>query len=377
MFEDALNVCKEAIEETTNGDSRIRNILDFGDYNFPGIKWPSRKVYVHENTERNTHSGEKKQAEMYLKFQDENFMDNVVETATRCNNILDLISTNNPDLIICYKVTVNKKLSDHNTIEIRLNFTFNNVEKEEKVKNPYTTKIFEFDTENASEEQFKRFEHLMDQFDEDKLDDLNPDEQLDVIIKVMEEAVEKTIPRKKMFEEINEIDKLNKKSSNNFIPKTVRTLMKRKSKLSKKILNSKNWYKNYQVYLELEKVENDLDNHYKERRKSEENEAVGKLFKDSSYFYKYAKKFSKTNGQLNGFMDENGNIETDPKKMAEMLKTQYESVASKPKEEFKVKDAEHFFFSTSPVKEIVECQQCKEEVTHHCIEDREFQDEED
>ena len=132
----------------------------------------------------------KKQAEMYLKFQDENFMDNVVETATRCNNILDLISTNNPDLIICYKVTVNKKLSDHNTIEIRLNFTFNNVEKEEKVKNPYTTKIFEFDTENASEEQFKRFEHLMDQFDEDKLDDLNPDEQLDVIIKVMEEAVE-------------------------------------------------------------------------------------------------------------------------------------------------------------------------------------------
>ena len=206
----------------------------------------------------------KKQAEMYLQFQDENFMDNVVETATRCNNILDPISTNNPDLIICYKVTVNKKLSDHNTIEIRLNFTFNNVEKEEKVKNPYTTKIFEFDTENASEEQFKRFEHLMDQFDEDKLDDLNPDEQLDVIFKVMEEAVEKTIPRKKMFEEINEIDKLNKKSSNNFIPKTVRTLMKRKSKLSKKILNSKNWYKNYQVYLELEEVENDLDNHYKE-----------------------------------------------------------------------------------------------------------------
>ena len=63
--------------------------------------------------------------------------------------------------------------------------------------------------------------------------------------------------------------------------------------------------------------------------------------------------------------------------MAEMLKTQYESVASKPKEEFKVKFAEKFFFSTSPVKEIVECQQCKEEVTYHCSEDKEFQDDED
>ena len=253
-FEDALKACKEAIEEVTNGDSRIRNILDFGDYNFPCIKWPARKVYVHENTERNNRAGEKKQAEMFLNFQDEYFMDNVIETATRGVNILDLISTNNADLIMCYKVTVNKKLSDHNTIEIRLNLTFNKEEKEEKVKNPYTTKIFEFDTAKASEEQFKRFEHLIDQFDEDKLDDKSSEEQLDIIIKVMEEAVEMTIPRKKLFEEVD--DEANKvKTSNNFIPKEVRNLMRRKNKLSNKVLSSKNWYKNYQVYLELEKVE--------------------------------------------------------------------------------------------------------------------------
>ena len=226
----------------------------------------------------------------------------------------------------------------------------------------------------------------MDQFDEDCLDDMNPEEQLDIFLGVMEEAVEMSIPRKKIFEEDGDSDvKSNKnKTSNNFIPKIVRALMKRKAKLSQKILSSKNWHKNYQVYLELEKVEEELDMHYKERRKSEEKEAVGKLFKDPRYFYKYAKKFSKTNGQLNGFLDENSTIQTDPNKMAEMLKKQYESVASKPKEDFKVEDAEYFFFFTSPdpfsqplpparppAPPIAECQQCQQELPHFCEEDKE------
>ena len=84
QFEDALNVCKEAIEESANENSRIQNILDFGDYNFPSIRWPSRTIYVNDNTERTNQAGEKKQAEIYLNFQDEYFMDNVVERAHSC-----------------------------------------------------------------------------------------------------------------------------------------------------------------------------------------------------------------------------------------------------------------------------------------------------
>ena len=195
MFEDALRVSKEVIEESTNGDSRTRNILDFEDYNFPCIKWPLRRIYVNKNTERINKAGDKEQAEMCLNFQNEYFMVNVVQTATTGAKILDLISTNNQDLNMCYKVTVNKKLSNHNTVEVRLNIPFNKEGKEEKVKKPYTTKIFEYDTSNASEEQLKR----MDQFDEDCLDDMNPEEQLDIFLGVMEEAVEMSIPRKKIF----------------------------------------------------------------------------------------------------------------------------------------------------------------------------------
>ena len=177
-------------------------------------------------------------------------------------------------------MTVKKKLSDHNTIEVRLNLTFNKEDKEENVKNTYTTKMFEHDIHNALKEHYKRFEHFMDQFNEDELGDMNPDEQLDVIIDVIEEALEMTIPKKKMFDEEFESESSLKNTSNNFIPKLIRNLMRWKSNLLKLLLSLKNWHKNYQVYLELEEVEEALDEHYKESRKTDENIAAGNILKD-------------------------------------------------------------------------------------------------
>ena len=67
--------------------------------------------------------------------------------------------------------------------------------------NPYSTKVFEFNTKDAYDEQWKSFEHLLDQFDEDVLDDKEPEEQLNIIHSVIEETVKLSIPRKKDFEE--------------------------------------------------------------------------------------------------------------------------------------------------------------------------------
>ena len=124
--------------------------------------------------------------------------------------------------------------------------------------------------------------------------------------------------------------------------------MRRKQVLSDRIMNSKNWHKNYKVKLELEEIEEELDEHYKDRRDTEEKYAISKLFKDSSYFYKYSNKFSKTKGQLNGFVNKEGNVIKDPFQMSEMLRNQYESVSSKPRKEFIIHDPEYFFFFTSP-----------------------------
>ena len=206
---------------TMKEDSKVRTILDFGDYNFSCISWPSKQIYVNENKERTNQVSDKKQAELYLKFQEENFMKNHIETPTRDKAILDLISSNNSDLIQTYKVTVNKKLSDHNTIELNFNFTFNEEVKLEKVKNPYLTQVHEFDTEKATEEQWNRFEHLMDQFDEDKLDDMTTtEEQIETVYHTIVEALRKSVKLKPEFEDQAEDEPV--KKPNNFIPKKVR-----------------------------------------------------------------------------------------------------------------------------------------------------------
>ena len=69
-----------------------------------------------------------------------------------------------------------------------------------------------------------------------------------------------------------------------------------------------------------------------------------------------------------------------------MLTTQYKSVASEPKEEFRVTDADYFFFSTSPEPLLsqfhpvqptaptnTECQLCQQELLHLCQEDQGLQ----
>ena len=64
---EALAVSQEAIEKTMKYDCKIRTILKFGDFNFPFLKWPSRKIYSSTN-ERAVKSDDKLQAEKFNEF---------------------------------------------------------------------------------------------------------------------------------------------------------------------------------------------------------------------------------------------------------------------------------------------------------------------
>ena len=64
---------------------------------------------------------------------------------------------------------MNKKLSDHSTINVSLNFTLNAEKEEEKVTNPYSTKLYEYETNNATDKEWGRFEYVLNNIDKDKL----------------------------------------------------------------------------------------------------------------------------------------------------------------------------------------------------------------
>ena len=160
-FADMLEVNQNAIDSVTEKDPKVKDVIQVGDFNMKCIAWPSKKIY-NKAIEKENKATEKVQAEMLLKFAEANFLENYVTTPTRGENILDLCFTNNHSMINFYRTIVNKSFSDHNTLEFDLNFSYNTEKKKEKKKNPYATRVPEYDTENADDEEWLRFQKALD-----------------------------------------------------------------------------------------------------------------------------------------------------------------------------------------------------------------------
>ena len=336
-FTESMKICQKAIDDVSEKDPKVKDILILGDFNLPCISWPSGKIYQKEVTQK---SREKKQAENLVSFVETNFLENYIKTATRGKNTLDLVFTNNHLLIGGYETTVNKKLSDHFLLTVALNFTYNRETKVPKVKNPYTTKVYEYNLFEATESDWMRFETVLagisGNFEEETKNE-NVERKLAKVYENVERATAIVFKKKKDFEE-EAVEDNPKRMSKNKIPMRIRTLMKRKKKLSNKILSSTSWQKNYQTMVELREVEEEIDEEYKMSRVKQEKEAIKTIRHNPKYFYTYAKKFSKSKGEIAAFVKETGDLTDDPAEQAEILRKQYESVASKPMEEFKVRD---------------------------------------
>jgi hypothetical protein len=245
---------------------QVRNVLYFGDLNFPHLPWPSGTVYTSGQANRENKSGENKEAEQLLEFAKENFLEQIVETSTRGNNILDLVFTNNPQLVNFYNIIVNSKLLDHNTVDTNLNFSYNQEKKDKKVVNPYNTKIFEYNTKEADDEDWERFAQHVGYLDpEEKLSGKKPTEMLKKIYAILEKASEVCLKKEADFEE-DDKDEIKKKKGS-FIPKRVRKLMRKKEKLSKQVMQSNSWMKNFDKIKELEDVEAKIGLSNQSRRK--------------------------------------------------------------------------------------------------------------
>ena len=347
-FDEAMKICQKSIDDVISKDAKVKDILMMGDFNLPCISWQNGKIY---NREVANKSKEKQQAEILLSFAEENFMENYVKTATRGKNTLDLVLTNNHKLVNNYKTTVNNKLSDHYLLTVALNFSYNKEIKVSKVVNPYSTKVYEYKLAEASESDWKRFERILEQIScnfEDETKDFDVEKKLQKLYENVERATKIVFERKEAFKEKDEgygsddnnLESIPKKPQNK-IPLKIRKLMRKKSKLSSKILSSTSWQKNYATMVELRKIEVELDESYKAQRLKQEREAIKTIKHNPRYFYKYAKKFSKNNGEIATFVKENGDLTDDPFEKSEILRKQYESVASTPMEEFRV--PEDFF----------------------------------
>ena len=288
-FQEALETVQETIDKVAKSDPKTSTILQCGDYNFPFISWPSRKMYFKEIPESRK-ADAKKQAEIFLNYCDQNFLEQYISTPTRGLNVLDLVLTNNCAIINTYTTIVNKKFSDHFTIKIWLNISYNQDVKEKR-EYPYSTKLMQYDFLNGDDEDWLRFDSFLGRIDiEEEVEGMNTKEKLEKFYEILENVVDEVFTKKKEF--TDEAHKTENKPKN-FIPKKIRQLMKKRSKLSGKIQASRKWWKTYEMMDELETIESAIDVEYKKRSSKEEEKAVEKIKKDQHFFYNYAKKKSK------------------------------------------------------------------------------------
>ena len=83
-----------------------------GDFNFPIIEWPSKKVCGGTTSEQ-------EQANHLLGFAENNFLEQIVEEPTRKNNIMDLVLMNNKERIHSHQM-IKTIILNHNLVEVRL-----------------------------------------------------------------------------------------------------------------------------------------------------------------------------------------------------------------------------------------------------------------
>ena len=98
--------------------------------------------------------------------------------------------------------------------------------------------------------------------------------------------------KKAEFDDENE-DGQKKKKRGNFIPKKVRKLLRKKEKLSKKVMKSNSWMKNFDIMKDLEEVEKMIDTSYQSRRKKKEIDAIKKYEQKSQLLLFVRKKVLK------------------------------------------------------------------------------------
>ena len=120
------------------------------------------------------------------------------------------------------------------------------------------------------------------------------------------------------------------KSPGNKINKYASRLMRKKSKLSNRLLRSKCPIAIDKIRKDLTQVERDLKSSLDRMLKSKEEQILPSIKKDPAVFYSYARSFSSTKTDIGPLLNKEEILVNDHKDMADILAAQYSAMFSLP-----------------------------------------------
>ena len=326
-FSEVMDLTKRHFE---NHENEFKIIC--GDFNFPTeiVQWYGIGDRIYDRVIEGRNFGElhdKREAFKMLKgIVSENFMQQLVNKPTREERILDLVYSNNTDILTDVSTEEMIGISDHRAVKFRTNW--NDVKKSEK-KNT-KPKIANFDLSKAKWTDIKEEMEAINWTNE--LKNKSSAQMKEKIISIITNIFEGCqTPLKKYGE-----------NATGSIPWKRRQLFRKKVKLNKKILQcNNNEYKNT-LLEKVHEINKKLQDHYEQEQQRKEKTVIENIKRSSKAFFKYANSKKKNKSSIGPLWDGEA-LTSDNKKMAELLSNQYESVFSKPNDEKKISNAEDFF----------------------------------
>ena len=284
------------------------NILILGDFNLPCLRWIDEPVppqYQYLNIDS---------ADALIAFMNTNFLSQYVDKPTRQDNILDLVLSNQPNLINHIEVT-DTELSDHNLIKVKSNFGLKPPDLKKPPSKPHT-----FNNLNFYKAQFDEINSCIGNVNWDELNELCTTEEFPELVRL-------TILQ--ICELYTPVKCIRSKNLSKY-QRERRSLNRKKRKLNLRLENKKlneavKSNTKRKLVEVLDKIKQSINNEYLESEK----EAVNKIQTDPKYFFNYSSQKMKCKSGIGPLLYENS-LHYDDKSMADILQQQFCSVFSDP-----------------------------------------------
>ena len=317
-FEECLQQIKSFKENYAEA-----NLLILGDMNLKYIDWNNETIMKPSNIKQCCTSEERASSNTLLDFINENLMIQMVHENTRQDkSVLDLVLTDNQDIIFDIKVEKNHLDTDHDTV---------------------TCQLLHSSLPNHSNTEMGTEKKSFDQFNFEKADWTKINEELSLI--KWNEVFTEDMSIESMCSELEEklllcsvkyCPERKRTTKNSNIPRNRLKLIRKRKKLKSK-LNHLKYIKPTSSKRKIEKLEKkilDTEDIIKSLIKEElymkEVNAIKHMKKNPKFFYSYVKKSQKTESRIGPLQDEQGILKSEPEVKANLLQNQYIKVFSNP-----------------------------------------------
>ena len=313
-FRKVMNFLQSHINPQTN--SKHKNILVAGDFNLPHLTWSDDPPTQHATPNN------RECTDTLLSFMNQNFLSQYINKPTRVNNILDLVITNDINLIKDVEVS-DTELSDHRMITIKSSLKQGDKPTPRKTFEPHT-----FRNLNMYKADYKKLNEHLETIQWDELEVLcDPHDFPELVRLIILQVSEFYAPAKCFRSKSNRLSEYRRHR---------RTLNRKKRKLNN-VLESKQLTPEsiQEIKEKIVHLQDDIKNSITEESRKSEQEAINKIKEDPKYFYTWSKRKLKHHTSIGPLVDSSGKLQHDDKIMADTLQTQFCSVFSNPENPYK------------------------------------------